>query len=229
MARPSSPTGLNVTSASVLGLLSLEKWPRPWTSYELTKQSRRSLRWFWPRAQRQLFSIPKKLVKLGYAEAHPHDTGKRPGTRYTITAAGRAAFKTWLGEPGTGVNIEAEELVRVFFADQGTIEMLRATLHRIAEEAADDRALLGKMAAEMDARALTGRAAVNALSVQLVSDVQAAVENWAHWALEQTADWKTTRENWEGADKVFDNVIGRQAIKSNQNPTGHEPNATLEP
>ncbi|HEX7738571.1 MAG TPA: hypothetical protein VF426_02855, partial [Marmoricola sp.] len=66
----SPANGLNATSASVLGLLAIEDWPRPWTSYELAKQAGRSLYWFWPRAERQFISVPKKLVSLGYAEAH---------------------------------------------------------------------------------------------------------------------------------------------------------------
>lgn len=171
------------------------------------KQSGRSISWFWPRTKRQLFSVPKKLVRLGYAEAHTHATGRRPSTRYTITESGRAALVKWLGASGVGVNIEAEELVRVFFADQGDIAQLHAALRRIADEAMSDRARLAKIAAEMDSRDIQGRAGVNALSIKLVSDVQVAVENWAKWAIEETADWPAPTESWDGAQQVFDEVI----------------------
>ena len=57
---PSAPTG---TSYAVLGLLSL----RSWTTYELAQQVRRSLNWFWPRAERKLYQEPKALVERGLA------------------------------------------------------------------------------------------------------------------------------------------------------------------
>lgn len=214
MAEPTSPTGLNATSASLLGLLAIEDWPRPWTSYELAKQASRSLHWFWPRAQRRLFVVPKKLVALGYADARDHPTGKRAGTRYAITPAGRAALGTWLGEDGHGVTIEAEALIKVFFADQGDIDQLRTTLRRIAEQADADRARLADTVVDMDGRALRGRSGVNALSIRLVADVHAAVTHWAAWALSQTAGWQDPRAPWDGADQVFDEVIGR----SNDDP-----------
>ncbi len=38
------------TSHALLGLLAV----RDWTTYELAKQVKRSLSWFWPRAERKL-------------------------------------------------------------------------------------------------------------------------------------------------------------------------------
>ena len=202
----SPANGLNATSASVLGLLAIEDWPRPWTSYELAKQAGRSLYWFWPRAERQFISVPKKLVSLGYAEAHDHPTGRRAGTRYTITAVGRTALQTWLAGTGSSVRFEGEEIIRVFLADQGDIGQLRATLARISRTAADDRRSLGRITAEMDPSARTGRAAVNALSLRLISDLQTTVEKWADWALAETADWTGPRAMWPGAAEVFRDV-----------------------
>ena len=107
---------LDGNAAALLGLLAIEDSPRPWTSYELTTQTRRSLFWFWPRAVRRLYDIPKKLVAAGYAQAHKHATGRRGSTRYTITGAGKQALRDWLelpGEPGgpkeTGESGEAGE------------------------------------------------------------------------------------------------------------------------
>ena len=207
MAEPASPTGLNATSASVLGLLAIEDWPRPWTSYELAKQAGRSLHWFWPRAERQFISVPKKLVELGYAEAHDHPTGRRAGTRYSVTPSGRAALRTWLDEPGASVRIEGEEIIRVFLADQGDIDQLRATLRRVAAGVAEDRRRLGRITAEMDSGGTSKRASVNALSLRLVSDLQATVQQWADWALEETADWADPRAPWTGAKVIFDDVV----------------------
>lgn len=227
MTQPAPDTHLNATSAALLGLLAIEDWPRPWTSYELAKQGRRSLHWFWPRAERQLYYVPKKLVELGYAHAHEHRTGKRPSTRYTITDAGRVALRAWLAQTSReGALIEAEELIRVFFADETGADRLRTTLHRIAERAAADRVELGQVAADMDQEVLSGRANINALSIRLVSDIQATVQSWAHWAVEQTAGWDTVRDPWDGAEQVFSDVIAAGAEAGNRDASDGDPRPT---
>jgi hypothetical protein len=69
------------TSYAILGLLSV----RDWSTYELAKQVRRSLRWFWPRTERKLYDEPKRLVADGLATATKQYTGQRPRTVYGIT------------------------------------------------------------------------------------------------------------------------------------------------
>src|SRR4051794_21714115 len=121
MAKP-SPT----TAHAILGLLAI----KPWTTYELAKQVQRSLGWFWPRAERTLYTEPKSLVAAGLATAHEERTGNRPRTVYTITAAGRRALRRWLGEPPAPPALEFEAMVKVFFADAGSLDQLRTTLER---------------------------------------------------------------------------------------------------
>src|SRR5512139_3357298 len=102
---------LTPTSYAMLGLLSL----RPWTTYELAKQMQRSVRWFWPRAERKLYEEPKRLAALGLAATESAPTGRRPSTRYEITPAGRQALAAWLrAGPGAPMQIEMEPMVRVF-------------------------------------------------------------------------------------------------------------------
>src|SRR5919106_1258551 len=112
------------TSQALLGLLAL----RSWTTYELAKQVQRSIGWFWPRAERKLYDEPKRLVATGLAKGTPEMTGARPRTVYAITARGRRAVQHWLGEPPAPPSLEFEGLVKVFFADSGSLEQLRATL-----------------------------------------------------------------------------------------------------
>src|SRR5918998_1658963 len=52
---------LSTTSYAVLGLLGV----RPWSTYELADQMSRALRWFWPRAQSNLYEAPKRLAAQG--------------------------------------------------------------------------------------------------------------------------------------------------------------------
>ena len=107
---------LNTTSFAMLGMLAI----RPWSTYELAKHVDRSLRPMWPRARSNLFNEPKKLVVHGLAVATEESVGRRPRTVYAITHAGRRALRQWLGTPGEGPILEFEQLLKVFFADQGT-------------------------------------------------------------------------------------------------------------
>ncbi len=212
MAESASTAGLNATSASVLGLLAIEDWPRPWTSYELAKQAGRSLHWFWPRAERQFISVPRKLVELGYAAAHDHATGRRAGTRYTITGTGRAALRDWLDRPGGSVRFEGDEIIRVFFADQGDLTQLRTTLTRIAETVAQDRRNLGRIASDMDLATASRREAVNALTIRLISDLHETVQQWAAWALDETSDWSEPAAVWPAARGIFEEVAAADRL-----------------
>src|SRR3954468_19137122 len=133
MTTPPTPPP-TTTSHAILGLLAL----RPWTTYELAKQVQRSLGWFWPRAERKLYDVPKQLVAAGLATAKREMSGARPRTVYTVNARGRTALRRWLDEAPAPPALEFEGLVKVFFADGGTLEQLRATL-RASPDTSDVR------------------------------------------------------------------------------------------
>ena len=67
---------LNTTSYAMLGMLAI----RPWSTYELAKQIRRNLRFFWPRAESGLYDEPKNLVEHGLALSERSLVGRRPRT-----------------------------------------------------------------------------------------------------------------------------------------------------
>jgi DNA-binding PadR family transcriptional regulator len=199
------PSQLSPTAAALLGLLA----QREWTTYELTRLAQRSIRWFWKRAERKLYDEPKALVALGYAVAEVGATGKRPRTVYTITPAGREALRLWLSEEGHPPVFELENLIRVFFADQGDADQLRLTIARMARMSAQQRDELLEIAATraVDDPMNRNRQPVNALTLQLVLALYQTVEEWASWAAEVTADWtSTTDPPWTGAE-VFDRAI----------------------
>src|SRR6185295_5652499 len=120
----STTAALTPTSYAILGLLAI----RPWTTYELAKQMDRTLSRFWPRARSKLYEEPKKLVSHGLARATEGSTGRRSRTTYAITAKGRRALTAWVAEPGEGPVLEFEQLLKVFFCDQGTTDDLRRQL-----------------------------------------------------------------------------------------------------
>jgi PadR family transcriptional regulator AphA len=107
------PRELNVTSYAILGLLAM----RDWTAYDLTKEMRRNLHYFWPRAESAIYIEAKRLRAAGLAEACVELHGRRRRTTYSITAQGRDALRAWLAEPaGRGALLESEGLLRVFLA-----------------------------------------------------------------------------------------------------------------
>src|SRR3712207_3005910 len=119
----SEPAGRRTTTSfAILGLLSV----RDWTTYELAQQVRRSLRWFWPRTERKIYDEPKRLAADGLATATREYTGQRPRTVYGITAAGREELQRWLDLPPAPRTVEFEGMLKLFFADAGSLEQLDA-------------------------------------------------------------------------------------------------------
>src|SRR4051794_22206579 len=183
------PPPTSTTSNAILGLLSL----RSWTTYELAKQVQRSLGWFWPRAERKLYDEPKRLVAAGLAQSTRAMTRGRPRTVYTVTARGRTALRRWLDEAPAPPALEFEGLVKVFFADGGTMEQLRATLQAIADTSDVRRA---DLEARVEQNALPDipfpdRRAINQVALQFQLDHERTIGTWARWALDQTATWRT--------------------------------------
>ena len=180
---------ISPTSAAILGLLRLQSW----TTYELAKQVQKSLGWFWPRAERKLYDEPKRLVAAGLAKAAEQMTGSRRSTSYSVTAKGRRALEHWLSEPPAPPTLEFEGMVKVFFADGGTLEQLRATLTAIAETS-DERLTALQAKIEENASgdvAYPDRLPLNNLGLRFVVDHERVFGEWARWALEQTAQWRS--------------------------------------
>ena len=122
---------LTTTSYAVLSLLAI----RPWAVYDLAKLMRRSLHYFWPRAESNLYAEPKRLVEAGYAEAHEEWTGERKRSVYSITESGRTALGEWLATPPAGQRLESEPHLRLLFANYGTKNDLLATIGRVEADA----------------------------------------------------------------------------------------------
>ena len=180
------------TSYALLGLLSL----RSWTTYELAKQVQRSLGWFWPRAERKLYEEPKRLAAAGLVSSENKMTGARPRTVYAITRRGRNALRRWLDDPPSPPTLEFEGMIKVFFADGGSLEQLRATLTSIAETADVRLAELEGKIAEFDQEGLAfpERTHLNKLGLRFVVDHERSIATWALWALDQTAEWNSTTD-----------------------------------
>ena len=195
----SSAPSLTTTSYAILGLLAV----KPWTTHELVQQVDRSLRRIWPRAASKLYEEPKKLVAHGYARATDDSVGRRPRTRYTITAKGRRALGAWLSQPGEGPILECEQLVKVHFADSGTksdvVANLEATRVWVLEQNEEN---LATARAYLEGRsAFPERAALNQLPGRFLTEFYVMVARWVRWASDLVETWPddVTRASFDTA------------------------------
>jgi DNA-binding PadR family transcriptional regulator len=183
----SSVPSLTTTSYAILGLLAV----KPWTTHELVQQVDRSLRRIWPRAQSKLYEEPKKLVAHGFARATDDSVGRRPRTRYTITAKGRRALAAWLEQPGEGPILECEQLVKIHFADSGTKADVIANLDEMRTWVLEqNEENLATARAYREGRgAFPERAALNQLPGRFLTDFYVMVARWVQWATEVVDTW----------------------------------------
>lgn len=181
------PRELNTTSYALLALLAV----KPWTTYELANQMGRGVAAVWPRATSGIYEEPKNLVRHGLATATKDYTGRRASTRYAITAAGRRALRRWLDEPGGGPSLEYEAMVKVMFADHGTLEQLRAQLEAIRADAEQRMADAHERMREY--RETGGpfphRLPVISLAARFHYEQAQALCRWVRWASEAVDDW----------------------------------------
>ncbi|MBT9256450.1 PadR family transcriptional regulator [Phycicoccus sp. KQZ13P-1] len=200
----------STTSAAMLGLLRL----RPWTTYELAKQMQRSLRWFWPRAERKLYQEPKLLTASGAATATMEATGNRPRTVYAITEDGRKVLGDWLDRPAEPRTTDFAAMVKVFFADGGTLEQLRATLSEIETEARDRLATLATLTREtLESAPFPERAHLSAITLRYQVDEELAVLAWTAWAREQVDGWVSSTDpgSWDARDQLAEVLASAEA------------------
>ena len=168
---------------------------RPWTTYELAHQMKRSLLWFWPRAESKLYQVPKKLVAHGLARAETRYTGRRPSTIYTITPAGRRALAGWVRQPGEPVPVlEFEAILRVLSAQMVDVDDLRRILESVRDRAGE-MIEFGERQGEEIARTggpFPDRTHIIALVHGFMDLYVDALHRWAVWALDETRNWDDT-------------------------------------
>jgi DNA-binding PadR family transcriptional regulator len=180
---------LTTTSYAVLAILAL----RDHSTYELTKQMRLSMHYIWPRAESNVYAEPKRLVAAGLAASRKESTGRRRRTIYSITAAGRAALREWLASPSSRQRYESEAVLKVLFAEHGTLEDLKASIRALREDAASGIEHWQRIADAYDAGEgqYPERFAVSALVARLLGEQQAATVRWAEWAERVVSRWET--------------------------------------
>jgi PadR family transcriptional regulator, regulatory protein AphA len=200
---------LTTTSYAVLGLLAIQ----PWSSYELTRQMDRSLGRVWPRAVSKLYEEPKKLVSHGLARADVQQNGRRTRNVYTITAEGRRAIADWLEQPGDGPVLEYEQLLKVFFAENGTKTDLLATLaaaQQWAQARCSESLAIGEQY-RTSAGPFPGRLPELQLTSRFLTDFYLLVGQWASWASAIVDTWPEDPRQATSDPQVIAETIRRAA------------------
>jgi PadR family transcriptional regulator, regulatory protein AphA len=211
-----STPSLTTTSYAVLGLLAI----KPWSSYELTQQMDRSLGRIWPRAASKLYEEPKKLVAHGMARSSTEHNGRRTRTVYEITADGQRALRNWLHQPGDGPVLEFEQLLKVFFADNGTKTDTLATL-TAAQGWARARCQESRAIGEQYAQGhgpFSERLAVLQLTSRFLTDFYLLVHDWATWAAGIVASWPEDPTHASHDPAVLGETVRRAALGSERQP-----------
>jgi len=206
------PARLTTSSYAVLGLLAI----RSWTGYELTQQATRSLRFAWPKSERLLYAEPKKLVEHGLATARDESVGQRTRTVYTITADGKAALSSWMATTPQPPVLEAEALLRLLFAENGTTGDLVAALDEMAADAAE----LHEQVTRINVGYLDGehpfpdRTHLSVLFATFQLELFDLIVRWVDFAKAEIATWPTTEGLGMTArtEVILENVRARRSI-----------------
>jgi DNA-binding PadR family transcriptional regulator len=183
---------MTTSSYAVLALLDL----RPWTGYELTQQAQRSLRYAWPKSERLLYSEPKRLVERGYATTHKEVSGNRSRNVYEITPEGREALAEWTRTRTQPPRMEIEALLRLLFADHGSVDDLSRALDELEADVGEHhKAIVELMASYLDGgHPFPQRTHLSVLFATFQIDMFKAIERWLEFARGEIAEWPTTKD-----------------------------------
>ena len=120
------------TGNAILGLLAL----RPsWSTWEITQQLRRNMRFFWPRAESRIYDEARALVDRGLATSTVTHTGRRPRTVYKITAAGRRHLREWHATPPRPTALECEPVLRILIGRLASLDSMHASVEQVRSDA----------------------------------------------------------------------------------------------
>jgi DNA-binding PadR family transcriptional regulator len=171
----------------VLSILAL----RDHSTYDIARQMEISMHYMWPRAESNVYAEPKRLVAAGLATAREEWQGSRRRTVYSITDGGRDALGLWLAAPSTRSRFESEALVKIFFAENGTVKDMLAAIRHLGEESAALVSLYLDIADryERGGGDYPERFALSGLSARLLMDHAATTVRWAKWAEQVVSQW----------------------------------------
>lgn len=182
---------IGTTSAAILGLLAAQ----PGTAYALAQRMKRNHHFIWPRAESKLYEEVKRLQRVGLVTVQRGSTGRRQHSVYRISARGRRALALWSKQPSSEPSLSFEALVKLAYADFGTVADARAHIASVQKHAEQMVALGRELAARYldDAVELPERAHTNVLVWRFLAAQYRAMLDWAYSADAIVAAWDGTR------------------------------------
>ncbi len=203
---------LTTTSYVILGLLAI----KPWSAYELANQISRGVRFFWARAQSNVYAEAKRLVAAKLATSATSYTGNRRTTTYQITERGVAALVEWLDAESPPPTFESESLLKVWFAENASKSVLLKQIETVEEQALAALDLWRSRADELlqHGGIFPERVHINALIVDYMLSQAEAARDWARRAREEVGLWRNVRDRSRGA--VF--LEGREEGAERRDP-----------
>jgi PadR family transcriptional regulator, regulatory protein AphA len=194
------------TRFAILGQLAL----RDWSAYELTRSMRRTLHWFWPRAESVIYAEAKRLVADGLATARQEPSGdgsRRKRSVYAITAKGRRALGQWLGGQPETYAMQLEPLLRVHLARFGTREDLLSSIgwtEQVAEQLLADADAVATEFSE-GTHLFQDEAHIRGLLFDALSEQALALQRWAEHARKEVTTWPSI----DGSDAAKKRAVTR--------------------
>jgi DNA-binding PadR family transcriptional regulator len=109
------------------------------TGYELDKEFKRSLGYFWYAKQQQIYRELDEMEKKGWLTSARIMQNEKPNKRvYSITTEGKTEFMDWLNLPKSymknALQQKSEILLRVFFGSEADDDVTLELLHRYRDE-----------------------------------------------------------------------------------------------
>ena len=178
---------LTTTSYALLSQLAL----RPWSTYELARQSARYFRYVWPRAESAIYREVKQLATDGLVDARKEYVGRRARTVYSISDDGLAELRSWLDVPPAPFAMEFEGMLRLFVAPVAETEQVRAALEQVQADAQEMLGFAGEVKQEyLDGRgALQDQVYVRALAIDFFVSLLNTMNGWVGRTLDEIGTW----------------------------------------
>lgn len=175
---------------AILVLLETE----PSSGYDLVKQFKESLGYFWNASHQQVYQQLKRMTEVGWLEFEHEPQADKPDRKvYRVTPEGRAALKKWLAEPAKPNKINDALLVKLF---AGTSTEMPVLIEEIRRHYGIHRHTLDKLRA-IEARYQAMPADQQALWRLPYLTLRRGIlgeEAWLNWADETLAE--LTKEAW---------------------------------
>jgi DNA-binding PadR family transcriptional regulator len=125
-------TKISGTEAALLALLTRGEM----SGYDLQRAAEAAGGFFWAPTKSRIYAVLPQLVERGYATSREVQQTGRPNKQlYKLTKVGRAAVQDWLEEPPVFEPERAPMLLKLYFGDLLSPEILLSHVRHIRTEA----------------------------------------------------------------------------------------------